>query len=109
MKRRDPLWSSMLVALALVAGGFAAVVLGERIVARTLRVYEQVPAVVSGGLVGLALVGTGCVFAIVQLGRANAARSSEDTDAVLRELELLAQSMREQRGVRSRPSRKRAS
>ena len=98
----------MLVALALVVGGFVAVVLGERIVARTLRVYEQVPALVSGGLVGLALIVTGCVFAIVQLGRTHAAQESDDTDAVLREVAMLAQSLRDRSASRRAP-RKRSS
>ena len=83
MNRRDPLVGALTIAAVLVAAGFTTIVLGYRIVARTITVAAQVPALVSGGLVGMALILTGCVIAVVQVGRACAARDREETDDVI--------------------------
>jgi hypothetical protein len=73
----------------MVACGFAAIGAGWRIVARTLDVSLQIPAVVSGGLGGLTLVLIGTAFSNIQLDRRAAHRESRETEALLDELAAL--------------------
>ena len=59
-----------LLGTALVAGGLAAIVLGYVGVSGTVHVGLQLPYLVSGALLGLALVGLGSALLVVQvLGR----------------------------------------
>ncbi|HVU74452.1 MAG TPA: hypothetical protein VHE83_15910 [Mycobacteriales bacterium] len=81
---------------ALVTGGSIALVgiiaiaLGKRIVARTETVSDQLPALVSGGLGGLALVIIGCVVTYVQVGRVLAQRERESQAGVIDDALALA-------------------
>jgi multisubunit Na+/H+ antiporter MnhG subunit len=69
VKRLSPLQQALTTCALLVASGLLAIALGKRVVARTEDVYAQVPALVSGGLGGIALVLLGCVLAFVQVSR----------------------------------------
>jgi hypothetical protein len=69
---RDPAHAVAWVGLGLVLAGFAVLALGWRGVAGTLAVHSQVAYGVSGGVIGLALVGTGLAFL-----RAHAERLSD--------------------------------
>ena len=53
---RDPAAPSLLLFGGVVVGGFVAIGIGWRVAARTLFVPSQVPALVSGGIGGLALI-----------------------------------------------------
>jgi hypothetical protein len=71
--------------------GFVAIGLGWRVAARTLNVALQVPALVSGGLAGVALVLIGVAFVTIQAERRLAARERACMDSVLDEAaELVA-------------------
>lgn len=48
------------VAIALVAGGFVALLVGWLAVSDTIFAFEQIPYVISGGLLGVALIALGC-------------------------------------------------
>lgn len=69
MRRLTSLQQALTSSGLLIASGLVAIALGQRVVARTEDVYAQVPALVSGGLTGVALVLLGCVFAFVQVSR----------------------------------------
>lgn len=84
---RDPAAPSLALFALLVVVGFAAVVGGWRVAAGTAFVPEQVAALLSGGLGGLALVLIGSILAVVQVGRRLAAAEAQATDAVLDEAE----------------------
>ena len=86
MKRRDPLVQTLVTCVVLVALGLLAITLGKRIVARTEDVYDQLPALVSGGLGGIALVIIGCMFAYVQVSRVCAEQERLQQAAVLAEV-----------------------
>lgn len=92
---QDPVVPAVVTSLVLVVGGFVAIALGKRVVARTLKVYDQIPALISGGLVGLSLVVAGCVLVVVQVGRRFEAQAKHDDEAVLDEANALVQAVRE--------------
>lgn len=83
---RDPAAPSLLLFAGLVLAGFAAIGLGWRVAARTLSVPLQVPALVSGGLGGVALVLLGAGLVSTQAGRRLAAQERVQTEALLDEL-----------------------
>jgi hypothetical protein len=83
---RDPALTGLVLMLALVAGGFVAVVLGWRGAARAAYVPLQVPALVSGGFGGLALIGVGVALFDLQQSRRRAAREQRLLDDTLDEL-----------------------
>jgi hypothetical protein len=87
---------SLLVFGALVAAGFLAIGLGWKVAARTLFVPFQVPAVVSGGLGGLALVVLGAGLSTIQVGRRLAAQERAETEDLLDEAAGLMDAMRGQ-------------
>jgi hypothetical protein len=82
---RDPAAPSLLLYGCLVVGGFVAIALGWRVAARTLFVYFQVPALVSGGVGGLALIVIGSGLAATQVGRRLAAAERAETEDLLDE------------------------
>jgi hypothetical protein len=82
---RDPAAPSLLLYAALVVGGFVAIGLGWRAAARTLIVPFQVPALVSGGIGGLALIVLGAGLAATQVGRRLAAAERAETEDLLDE------------------------
>lgn len=82
---RDPAAPSLMLYAGLVVGGFVAIGLGWRAAARTLFVPFQVPAVVSGGVGGLALIILGAGLAATQVGRRLAAAERAETEDLLDE------------------------
>src|SRR5687767_7028775 len=91
---RDPRVSTTLVLLAVLAGGFVLLWLAYRSVAAIGLVPFQVPFVVSGGVVGVALVGTALSLLLGHLDRAEAAE----------ERRLLAELQREALRIRGQRS-----
>jgi hypothetical protein len=91
MRRTSPLTVALLSCSLLVLGGAAAITVGYVIAARTLDVFDQVPAIVSGGIGGMALILTGCVLGYVQVGRACAERERTAEDGVLVRIGALAE------------------
>lgn len=75
MTFRSP-YSALGIAAILVLGGFVLLFLGWKGGAATLFVPSQVAFGVSGGMMGLALIGTGLAVATAHLTRVNTARRS---------------------------------
>ncbi len=88
---RDPIVPSMMLYVCLATAGFVAIGLGWRIVAGTLVVSNQIPAVVSGGMGGYALVALGAGLARIQTGRRLAARERAEMEDVLDTAALLVE------------------
>ena len=82
---KDPLAPSMATFLALVAGGFLAITLACLSARGTLIVAFQLPALISGGLGGLALIVLGAGLANAQVGRRLAAQERRSSESVLEE------------------------
>ena len=78
-----PAAPSLVVFAGIVVAGFAAMILGWRVTARTLNVAAQLPAVISGGLGGLVLVVVGTALLVAQAGRVSAARDRAGADDLL--------------------------
>lgn len=91
---RDPLAPSLLLFGGIVLAGFVAIALGWRVAARTLVVPFQVPAMVSGGLGGLALIILGAGLASIQVGRRLAAEERAETEDLLDEAAALMDAMK---------------
>ncbi|MCU1602996.1 MAG: hypothetical protein JWO22_3705 [Frankiales bacterium] len=88
--RNDPLTPSALVLIGLVVGGFVAIGLAWNIVRLEPLVALQVPALMSGGLGGLALIVAGCGLLHVQVGRRLAALEDESETRALHAVQGLA-------------------
>ncbi len=86
---RDPVAPSLLILAGLVVAGFVTIGLGWRVASTTLYVALQVPAVISGGLGGLALIAFGSGLLSTQLGRRWAARERQERQAAVDEAALL--------------------
>jgi hypothetical protein len=86
---RDPAAPSLVLYVCLVVGGFVAIGLGWRAAARTLFVPFQVPALVSGGIGGVALIVLGAGLAATQVGRRLAAQERAETEDLLDEAAAL--------------------
>jgi hypothetical protein len=86
---RDPAAPSLTLYACLVVGGFVGIGLGWRAAARTLFVPFQVPALVSGGLGGIALIVLGAGLASTQVGRRLAAEERAETEDLLDEAAAL--------------------
>jgi hypothetical protein len=95
--RRDPAAPSFLLFAALVMTGLGACVAGWRVAARTDVVAFQIPALVSGGLGGIALVVLGAGVANIQAGRRMAAAERAETDALIEELASLVDAVTDAR------------
>lgn len=91
---KDPRVSTTAVLLAALAGGFVAIGLAYRSVAGIGLVPFQLSYVVSGGVVGLAIVGSALVLLSVHIDRVEAAE----------ERRLLAELQREALRLRARRS-----
>jgi hypothetical protein len=96
---KDPRVSTTAVLSATVLAGLGLVVLGYRGAAATLLVPFQVPYLVSGALVGLALAGTGLALLNVHLDRVEAAEERRELAELQREsLRLLSAAAERRRG-----------
>lgn len=87
----------------LVGLGVVSIILAWIGAANTTDVFEQIPYMISGGLLGLALVFIGgfCYFTFWQTEAVHAARrEAADTRAVLESLQRIEQLLAEQRGRR---------
>jgi hypothetical protein len=84
----------MLLFGGIVIAGFVGIALGWRVAARTLVVPFQVPAMVSGGLGGLALIILGAGLASIQVGRRLAAEERAETEDLLDEAAALMDAMK---------------
>lgn len=93
----DPVAPSLLLFAGIVLSGFVAIGIGWRVAARTLFVPFQTPALVSGGMGGLALVVLGAGLASTQASRRIAAMERAETEAVLDEAASLVEALRGRR------------
>ena len=91
---------ALLTMVGVAVAGLVALVFGWLHVARTLFVPLQLPALVSGGLAGIALLGAGALLLATHLERQASARRSDQLDALLDEAAALVAS-------RSKTTRKR--
>jgi hypothetical protein len=90
---RDPRVSTTVVLGAVVVAGLALIVVGYRGVAAEVYPPAQLPYVVSGSLIGIALLGTGLRLLSIHVDRVEAAAERRALAHVQREaLRLLAAS-----------------
>ena len=95
---RDPRVSTTLVLVVLAVGGLLLLSQGWRGAAATLYVPFQVPYLVSGAVVGVALTGTALALLRVHLDRAEAAQERRETAELQRDvLRLLTSVVRDGR------------
>lgn len=90
---RDPAASSLLMFAGMVIAGFVVIVVGYKYAAATLVVGRQMPALVSGGMGGLALILLGAGLANVQVGRRLAAIERTETEDLLDEASALVDAL----------------
>ncbi len=95
---RDPSSQGTLVFVAVLSVGFTAIAIGWKVAARTLFVPFQLPALVSGGLGGIALVLLGAGLLSVHASRSLAAQERAAFDGLLDEAAALVAEV--QRGGR---------
>ena len=93
MKRltQDPAFASLALFGGVVLAGFVAIGFGWRVAARTLFVPAQVPALISGGLAGVALVLIGAALVSVQVERRSNALERAQTEDLLDEASALVE------------------
>ena len=94
----DPVAPTLLLFAGLVVAGFVAIAIGWKVSARTSVVAFQIPALVSGGLGGLALIVIGAALANIQATRWVAALERTEADAVLDEIASITDGMSGRRG-----------
>ena len=82
---QDPIMPGLALFVLIAVAGFTAMAVGWKVAARTLTVAHQVPALVSGGLAGLALVLIGAGLGTVHVSRRLAAEERVRTELVLDE------------------------
>ena len=86
---RDPALPGLVVMFAIAMGGGTGLFFGWRAVARTIHVPLQIPAVVSGGIGGLALIGLGLALFDLQMTRRNLAQERKQNAELLDEIAAL--------------------
>ena len=86
---RDPALPGLVVMAAIAIGGGIGLFFGWRAVARTIYVPLQLPAVVSGGIGGLALIGLGVALFDLQMTRRSLARERQQNADLLNEIAAL--------------------
>lgn len=101
MRSRSP-HAATVIAAALILGGFVLVGLGWRGGAATLFVPTQIAYGVSGGLIGLALIGTGLGVLLVQTSRLSTARRSRELQHLVRDTVEVFAAVRERTANGSR-------
>ena len=90
----DPGVRAALVLIAFVIAGFVMLALAWHGAARTIYVPLQVPWLASGGLIGLALIGTGLGAWSVHLGRRADALHRDAVETLVRDAAELAEEIR---------------
>lgn len=70
------------LATILIGLGLLAIALAWNGAASTIILVQQLPFLISGGLIGIALVGVGCALMIVQSAREDRARLEERLDRI---------------------------
>lgn len=96
---KDPRVSTTVVLSGTALAGLALLVMGYRGAAATLLVPFQVPYLVSGAVIGLALVGCALVLLSVHLDRAEAAEERRQLAELQRDaLRLLTAAAERRRG-----------
>lgn len=88
---QDPAFASLALFGCVVLAGFVAIGFGWRVSARTLFVPAQVPALISGGLAGVALVLIGAGLLTVQAERRANALERAQTEDLLDEASALVE------------------
>lgn len=96
-------FAAPLVAVALIIAGFVMVGLGWRGAAATLFVPSQIAFGVSGGMVGMGLIGTGLGVLIVQMTRLGTARRSREMQGLIHETVELFAAVRQRTAGGTRP------
>jgi len=96
IRQRDSYLSGMAVLVALIGFGFLAIALGKRTLARTLLPGAQLPALVSGCIGGVTLIGVCAGLAVVLHGRRVEAELRQRTDRVLGEAGALLDVVRDE-------------
>lgn len=86
---RDPALPGLIVMVVLVLGGAVGLYFGWRAAARTIHVPLQLPSLISGGLGGLALIGSGLALFDLQMTRRNLAEERRLNDDLLNEVASL--------------------
>lgn len=86
---RDPALPGMVLMTVLILTGLAALVFAWFSSARTLFVPLQIPALVSGGLGGIALVGMGAALLNLQITRRDMARERKLAQEAIDEVTAL--------------------
>jgi len=94
---RDPAAPSLTLFAALIVAGFVAIILGWKVAARTLYVYAQIPAIVSGAVGGVVLIAIGAGMANIQAGRRLAAAERAETELLLDEASALVAAVKARR------------
>jgi hypothetical protein len=96
---QDPAFASLALFTGIVLAGFVAIGFGWRVAARTLFVPAQVPALVSGGLAGVALVLIGAALVSVQVERRSNALERAQTEDLLDEASALVEAYKNRRSA----------
>ena len=91
---QEPAVPGLALFLAIAAAGFVTMGIGWKVAARTLVVGHQMPALVSGGMGGLALVFIGAGLATIHAHRRLAADERARTDVVLEEADRVLAAIR---------------
>jgi hypothetical protein len=86
---QDPAAPSLLLFAGLALAGLVVIVIAGNVAGRSLFVAYQTPALVSGGVGGLAMVLFGAGLANVQVGRRYAAAERVATEALIDEAAAL--------------------
>lgn len=102
-RTRDPFVVSCTVAVALVLAGLAFLAAAWHGSARTVFVPFQFPWVVSAGVGGLALVGSGSAVLVVQAGRHAAARRRQELDSLTDQVVRVIDAMVDRRSAGGGP------
>jgi hypothetical protein len=86
---RDPAFPGLVMMATIAIAGAVSIYFGWRAVARTIYVPLQLPALVSGGIGGLALIGLGLFLFDLQMSRRDLARERKHNADLLDEIASL--------------------
>ena len=88
---RDPWARSVVLAAVLVGAGFVALGVAAVGASRALAIGEQVAFLVSGGMGGIAVAGTGLALLVIQRSRRTAAEEREELAVAAAHLGAIAE------------------